>query len=265
VSSEHDSVFANLDEEFAKFSTSKARAISDATPIFDYIISRYEGKFLAENLNLVKILAFAYAIKALTQYEDGKLQAAIKTYERSKELYETYGLQNDGDQYARVVNRLAMMYEENKNVAEAKAAYETLATYWAKQTVWVENRPQNIYQARYYDTYATFLENSGDLRGAIVELDKAYEIRKKTEPNSIFTQKNKDRLAKMLETYAATQKAEQRPAATESVTAFPGSFHGSTQPPKPVSFPGTSVTLPLDSKPEAATEELAQAMKHTGL
>jgi hypothetical protein len=200
---------SNLDQKFEKYEASKASkalAIERAMTISDQIINQYESSLSAENLNLVKIIAFAYAIKALTQYEAGKLQTAIPTYKHSKELYETYGLQKDGDQYARVVNRLAMMYEENKDVVEAEKAYEALSTYWAEQTAYQASNhlPQNIYQARYYNTYATFLENSGDLSAALTQLTKAYEIRKKSEPDSLFTAKNADRLTKLYDTYAAT-------------------------------------------------------------
>jgi hypothetical protein len=224
-------------EKRAILEKTKADEIDSAYANFDSVAA-HEKDLTADSRELARIIAFAYAVRALVQYEAGELKASIKTYLHSVSIYINYNLEDEGDQYVRVLNRLAMFFEEDHQLKRAKTAYETLNGIWTQRAEFnKENKlPQNIYEARFHDAYATFLENTGSVAEAVIEVRKALKIRRASEPDSPFTLKTAERLEALKKLLPEEIQV--------SITSYPGSLHAS-QSPRAASFAGTSVTLPL--------------------
>lgn len=134
------------------------------------------------SLEQIKIIAFAYCVKALIEYENKQLDTALQSYRYALNLYEKHHLLDD--QYIRAKNRWAMMLAENKQMEQAKQAFEEIEHYWMQH-----QDPLNPYPARFYVMYGDFLKNSHDDHWelALEKYQIAYEILKKIEgENSSF-------------------------------------------------------------------------------
>lgn len=98
----------------------------------------------------IKLVAFAYCVRALTEYEMKNINEALASYRFALDLYEQ--LDEHDDQYARAKNRWAMMLVDNNRIKEARQAFAELENYWSK-----DNDPYNTYRARADITHGEFL------------------------------------------------------------------------------------------------------------
>jgi len=155
----------------------------NAEEIGKNMASAMEGsKFIIENFSMIekgeaiKIIAFAYCVKALVEYEAGHLSAAVKSYRSALDLYEKYSLLDD--QYARAKNRYAQFLVEQKNDHEAFRAFKELEIYWSSK-----HDQCNPYPARFYASYAAYLSvtSSDNLMLALEKYKKAYDILRMTD------------------------------------------------------------------------------------
>ncbi len=169
--------------------------------IYRTIIERYNKKeFSAEIVDNIKIGAFAFCILSYTKYETEEQFVGLTVLIETIKLYREYGLQNDGDQFARALNRLANIFEENNRMEEAKAAYEELAALWDNRTA----ATANPHKAKFHDSYSSYFEKTGDVNAALAQSRAAYSIRAQREPQSAFTQKNAARISALEAKLAAS-------------------------------------------------------------
>jgi tetratricopeptide (TPR) repeat protein len=177
----------------------KQVAVKAAESVCDRIINAFYSKLSAEKLNDVKLVAFAFCILSFTQYESDRsvthyqfdrAEQAMTSLCQAINLYDLYNLKNDGDQFARALNRLANMREENNRLDEAKKEYEILATHWETH---LDTQP-NPHKAKFHDSYSIYFEKVGNLDAALKQSEAAHAIRLQREPDSIFTQRNAARI-----------------------------------------------------------------------
>jgi hypothetical protein len=135
-----------------------------------YENTRPNPHHLAFTINRIQLLAFGYCVKALTYYEVKQLDAAVINYQHALAIYEKHGLLDD--QYARAKNRCAQFLVEQGNIAEARKMFQELDQYWLLPE---KNRMYNPYAARFYVSYAGFLENHNP-KLALAKYQIAYKI-----------------------------------------------------------------------------------------
>jgi tetratricopeptide (TPR) repeat protein len=142
----------------------------------------------------VKIVAFAWCLKALTEYElvdlqalqtnDAKAQADLKTavdsYKTAIEMYEEIAAIDN--QYARVKNRYAQILAESPTPIPGHP--KPIEVFRALEAYWQENADAtNPYPARFFVSYADFLVKVNavgtlQLARAIEKYKKAVELLK---------------------------------------------------------------------------------------
>lgn len=183
----------NKKEEMEEYSTKSLEYCAKAKSI-------YQSTYPCSNeLRQIKIVAFAYCVQALTEYEMGKMSNALANYRLALCLYE----KNDAldDQYARAKSRWAMMLTENNQTKEAQLAFGELEKYWIEKSDTL-----NPYPARFYVSYGDFLtKNDADnLAPALDKYKKAYEILRITDGEE--TRFTKDTHKKVLDIEEKLQK-----------------------------------------------------------
>lgn len=143
-------LFAYKKENNAALAKESATSAMDN---YKQVIKQYEN--IKEN-EAIKIIAFAYCVKALTEYEINLSPNDVASYRFALDLYEKNGLLDD--QYARAKNRYAQILVERENDVEANKAFEELKMYWC------ENQDKcNPYPDRFHAEYADYLAKHSDV------------------------------------------------------------------------------------------------------
>jgi hypothetical protein len=197
--------FVYQQRSFAKNDT--VNSINNAYRLSDSIIASYPDIGAINDVEVAKIVGFAYCIKALTYYEDKQLDAAADTYQIGIELYKRHGLEDI--QTMRATTRCAQMIFEQAKAAFKTEDAELAAAYLAKAdtmfsqllALWesiLSRYPllTNDYPARFFQAYGDYLadkarfthdKQQGEL--AVPYYQRAYEILATVEgEDSRFTQ-----------------------------------------------------------------------------
>lgn len=179
------------------------------------------------NISQTKLVAFAQCVQGLIHYEMAKYlaqqpsqadlhyQSAVTGYSLACKLYENINAKDL--QYARAKKCLAMILDEyslllkkadrlNEASACSQSAsqiFQELELYW-KENI---NEKSSIYAARFYSSYADFLQRSNnisDIEKAASLYEDAHKIlSQKENPDSPFTQDVADQLTKVNQQLAA--------------------------------------------------------------
>jgi hypothetical protein len=209
------------------------QAIADTAGYYDEVINEFEillnpdVEQPSDNIDAVKLVAFAYCIKGFTQDSSRKKAEGIESLSHANQLYKSNSLQNDGDQYARAFLRLANVLEENNRLAEAEVVYQILQGHWSSHTDSVTKN--NLHEGKFHECYGNFLEKKGMIALAIEQFELACEIhetRKSPFKAGCIARIEKLRAKlppKVEEAVVASDTATQSPAATLSQIGLQGS------------------------------------------
>lgn len=119
-------VAAKRENNIEEIKVNKIKAIEYC----NQIINQYEQSEESD-IESIQITAFAYCVRALTEFEVDQLDIAVTSYRYALDLYEKHGLHDD--QYARAKNRYAQFLVEQKKYVEANKAFEELEKYWSEK------------------------------------------------------------------------------------------------------------------------------------
>jgi hypothetical protein len=140
-------------------------------------LSRIQLDQLGPGLETVKAMAFIGCVDALLKYENAQLDLAVDLLRISRKLYEGYGLQHDGNQYARMMNRYLQLLSEQKNMVEAETVSKDLIGYWSSR----RGAEKNPFAGRFYNTYGKVLFSQGKIEEALKAFKIAVNILKHAE------------------------------------------------------------------------------------